>query len=154
MTQACRLTTAAKTTIRISWGAQRHAHAWRAAHRYRQHRTRCETLPPDCWRTKHSRNALVSAWGQILNTHSPNFHPSLHLIKPPHPPSTPNFSSSLLKMGQSSLPEADREPGGATKLLSPSQQQLRQEFQRQIGFSNKPPSLSSLRHPLNVPLCC
>lgn len=46
-------------------------------------------------------------------------------------------------MGQPALPEADGAPGGGTKLLSLSQQQLVQELQQQIGFSNKP--LSSLR---------
>lgn len=68
-----------------------------------------------------------------------SFHPSLHLISRLPPPTFLLFP----KMGQSALPEADREPGGGTKLLSLSQQQLMQELQRQIGFSNKP--LSSLR---------
>lgn len=43
-------------------------------------------------------------------------------------------------MGQCALAGADREPGGGTKLLSLSQQQqqqLVQELQQQIGFSNK-----------------
>lgn len=41
-------------------------------------------------------------------------------------------------MGQCALAGADREPGGGTKLLSLSQQQqLMQELQQQIGFSNK-----------------
>lgn len=35
-------------------------------------------------------------------------------------------------MGQAALPEADREPGGGTELLSLSQQQLTQEFQQPI----------------------
>lgn len=78
----------------------------------------------------HDSMTLFGARGQIPSILPlQSFHPS------PPPPSTLLLSR---KTGQSALPEADREPGGGTKLLSLSQQQLMQELQRQqIGFSNR-----------------
>ncbi|KAI9541201.1 hypothetical protein NQZ68_032985 [Dissostichus eleginoides] len=52
----------------------------------------------------------------------------------------PTPSHTFLLSHKWALPEADREPGGETKLLSLSQQQLMKELQQQIGFSNKLPS--------------
>lgn len=47
-------------------------------------------------------------------------------------------------MGQSALPEARRKPGGGTKLLSLSQQQLMQELWQQIGILKQAAVLSQI----------
>ncbi len=118
-----------------------HAHEQHAgwySHRFDYHcyKTRHEIQPPNCQHMNHGSMTLFSARGQILSTLSPIFSS----IPPPRQPPTFLLShkwASLLYQKHTG------KPGGGTKLLSLSQQQLAQELQQQIGFSNK--LLSSLR---------
>lgn len=115
-----------------------HAHAhsgWYSDY----HNTGHEILPPHCQHMNHGSMTLFSARGQNLSTPSPMFS---SIPSPNQPPPPPPLSSCLIN-SHAALLETDREPGEGTKLLSRSQQQLMQELQQQIGFSNK--LLSSLR---------